>query len=232
MVIGSLANLFQTERPWWQLTPYITSEMAVNLKNHKYSGSDEGFAYIYFYNPVANKLVSYLPETLAPNTITLIGFCHTLTPMIIQFTVIGAQMFGPVPSWFCYLQAWCYFWYRMLDEMDGKQARRTQNSSPLGLIFDHGCDAFSTGIQSIIFMRILQVGNNALCFYVMITVYAAFHFATLEEYYVGTLRLPPLNAVSDGSVLAIGLFIFSGVKGNEVWATPVCDGSWLHIKGI
>lgn len=28
--------------------------------------------------------------------------------------------------------------------MDGKHARRTGNSSPLGLLFDHGCDAVTT----------------------------------------------------------------------------------------
>jgi len=33
----------------------------------------------------------------------------------------------------------------MFDEMDGKQARRSGNSSPLGLIFDHGCDAMTVG---------------------------------------------------------------------------------------
>lgn len=141
-------------------------------------------------------------------------------------------MMGPIPSWFCFLQAWCYFAYRMLDEMDGKQARRTGNSSPLGLIFDHGCDAFSTGFVGIIFLRICQVGNNALSFIGLITLYASFHFATIEEHYLGTLRLPPLNAVSDGSVIAIAFCIFSGIYGCEVWAIPVCDGRWLHIDGI
>jgi len=29
--------------------------------------------------------------------------------------------------------------------MDGKQARKTGNSSPLGMLFDHGCDAITTG---------------------------------------------------------------------------------------
>ena len=32
----------------------------------------------------------------------------------------------------------------MLDNMDGKQARRTGSSSPLGMLFDHGCDALTT----------------------------------------------------------------------------------------
>ena len=31
-----------------------------------------------------------------------------------------------------------------LDAIDGKQARRTGSSTPLGELFDHGCDSMST----------------------------------------------------------------------------------------
>ena len=31
-----------------------------------------------------------------------------------------------------------------MDAIDGKQARRTGSNSPLGELFDHGCDALST----------------------------------------------------------------------------------------
>jgi len=120
----------------------------------------------------------------------------------------------------------------MLDEMDGKQARATTNSSPLGLIFDHGCDCFTTGIQVIILLKILQCGNNALSYVMLMTVYACFHFATLEEHYVGILRLPVCNAVSDGSVIMIMLFLATGIFGNEFWAKGVADGKWLHIEGL
>lgn len=37
------------------------------------------------------------------------------------------------------------FIYQSLDAIDGKQARRTNSSSPLGELFDHGCDSLSTG---------------------------------------------------------------------------------------
>jgi ethanolaminephosphotransferase len=33
--------------------------------------------------------------------------------------------------------------------MDGKQARRTGSSSPLGLLFDHGCDAINSIFGSV-----------------------------------------------------------------------------------
>ena len=35
--------------------------------------------------------------------------------------------------------------YQSLDAIDGKQARRTNTNTPLGELFDHGCDSLSTG---------------------------------------------------------------------------------------
>ena len=74
-------------------------------------------------------------------------------PFVVIFVVADFSMVGEVPNWIFFFSAYCYFAYRMLDEMDGKQARRTGNSSPLGLIFDHGCDAFATGLWVMIGMR-------------------------------------------------------------------------------
>ena len=46
-------------------TNYISEEGAEGLKAYKYAGGDAGILYRFFYNPVALKLVTYLPETLA-----------------------------------------------------------------------------------------------------------------------------------------------------------------------
>lgn len=49
------------------------------------------------------------------------------------------------PFW-AYLQAALgLFLYQTLDAIDGKQARRTGSSSPLGELFDHGCDSMTQG---------------------------------------------------------------------------------------
>lgn len=50
----------------------------------------------------------------------------------------------PPPRWTCLLCALGLFVYQSLDSIDGKQARRTNTSSPLGELFDHGCDSIST----------------------------------------------------------------------------------------
>ena len=50
-----------------------------------------------------------------------------------------------VPMYAYVLCAVGVFVYQTLDAIDGKQARRTGSNSPLGELFDHGCDAVSTG---------------------------------------------------------------------------------------
>lgn len=40
------------------------------------------------------------------------------------------------------------FIYQSLDAIDGKQARRTNSQSPLGELFDHGCDSVSAGMNN------------------------------------------------------------------------------------
>ena len=53
--------------------------------------------------------------------------------------------FIQIPGWASALCAVGLFVYQSLDAIDGKQARRTNSGSPLGELFDHGCDAISMG---------------------------------------------------------------------------------------
>ena len=155
-----------------------------------------------------------------------------MVPFIVLLSISGASMNSEIPSWFLYVHAFTYLVYRMLDEMDGKQARRTGNSSPLGLLFDHGCDCFAIGLQNIMLSKEVCVGDNPISMVSLITAYMCFHFCTLEEYYLGTLKLPMFNGVSDGSLPVIVLLIFTGAIGNTWWAEDACDGTWLGIPSI
>ncbi len=66
------------------------------------------------------------------------------TGLYVFFQIYSFQ----VPGWAFFLSALGLFIYQSLDAIDGKQARRTNSSSALGELFDHGCDAVSTGITS------------------------------------------------------------------------------------
>lgn len=66
--------------------------------------------------------------------------------------------------------------------MDGKQARKTGNSTPLGLLFDHGCDSLVLMLQGLSIATVLQFGNNTKSLVVYLIGCGPFFFTTLEEY--------------------------------------------------
>jgi ethanolaminephosphotransferase len=68
-----------------------------------------------------------------------------------------------------------------LDNADGKQARKTGSSSPLGLLFDHGCDAMNTFISGLTLFTIVQIGNTGLASLAYMMPMSAFFLATWEE---------------------------------------------------
>jgi ethanolaminephosphotransferase len=78
---------------------------------------------------------------VAPNCITLTGYLINWIPSIVINMLYGSDLGGHVDSWVCYLLAGCFWTYYIFDCTDGKQARRTGASSPVGMIFDHFCDA-------------------------------------------------------------------------------------------
>jgi len=105
----------------------------------------------------------------------------------------------------------------MLDEMDGKQARRTGNSSPLGLLFDHGFDAHSTNFIAMVVLKCMGFGDNVHTLIVTSLVGFIFYLTTVEEYYTGHLTLCLGNIVTDGSLMFFLVFVAMGVYGNSFW---------------
>ena len=68
------------------------------------------------------------------------------------------QLEGKSPSWVYFVFSVAVIMYQTLDAMDGKQARRTNSSSPLGQLFDHGCDAMSAVCMCIAACSALGLG--------------------------------------------------------------------------
>lgn len=137
---------------------------------------------------------------------------------------MSADQKYPIPSAFFFCQALCYFVYRLLDECDGKQARKTGNSSALGLFLDHGVDAFSVGFQGMIHAKTMQLGSSIFDFSALAIISLIFHVNTAEEYYSGTLVLQELNGVTDGSVILYSILVIAGVYGTDIFLTPVMYG--------
>ena len=197
--------------------PYIKEKEKENVINYKYKGGDTSIFYVYCMAPLCDWLTPKFPEWLAPNVITITGFFFNLIYFLLTFYYNGFGSGRKIPSWVCFLSAFLYFSYCVLDNCDGRQARRTGASSPLGLLVDHGTDACTTffitcGLGNFMYYEHL---DEYLYIYIMITF--AFFLNTWEEYYTGELILPIIHGVSEGMLLIVCLEVLSGIYGRQLF---------------
>lgn len=120
----------------------------------KYKGSCDSLYYKFVQSPLCDWIADRLPMWLAPNLITLSGFACTLSCKLLMLYLYGFSTEGPVDSWFCYLLGISYFVYSTIDNVDGKQARRTGSGSPMGMLFDHGLDATTAVLGATLLSRL------------------------------------------------------------------------------
>ena len=151
--------------------------------------------------------------------------------------------------------------YQTLDNMDGKQARRMGTSSPLGLLFDHGCDAFNLllgsanwmaamamvpgpvselvgradpgGVQERSVVSALFGGDAVVAALLMLYPMVTFYVATWEHYHTGKLILPPFNGPSEGLALGATLSFLSFLWGPMCWqGTTLTDGALGRLASL
>ena len=209
---------------------YIEDQYIDNVKNYKYQGDDNSIYYKYIISPVCNFLVNYFPTWLAPNLITISGWFLNLFNLILTIYYGGWKGCDYFPSWVCYITGFSYSLYIYLDAIDGKQARKLNASSPLGLLFDHGTDACTTFYVSIVSGSILYFNNIYQYLLIYFPIMTTFFFNTWEEYYMGKLVLPAFNGVEEGSVIILIIYILSGIYGTSLFFYEINIFNKLSIK--
>ena len=78
----------------------------------------------------------------------------------------------------------CLFtWFvkKILDNCDGKQARKTGNCSTLGMLFDHGCDTLTSMTLTVTFVHIMGVTGD-MYYILILAVSMAFFVPTLDQF--------------------------------------------------
>ncbi|WAR01769.1 CEPT1-like protein [Mya arenaria] len=138
----------------------LTTKQIKSLKEHKYKAEGQSFS-----EPLMQMywkwLVEQIPLTWAPNTLTLVGLLMNVisTLFLIIYSPDGNS---EAPRWVYFFCAIGLFVYQSLDAIDGKQARRTQTNTPLGELFDHGCDSLSTVFVMLGCCLALKLGQNPM----------------------------------------------------------------------
>ncbi|XP_055314568.1 choline/ethanolaminephosphotransferase 1 isoform X3 [Sitodiplosis mosellana] len=185
------------------------------LTEHKYSMTSCSLL-----DPILNPwwcwLVSKTPMWLAPNLITLVGLIvNIITALILVYYSPNGRT--EPPRWACALCALGLFIYQSLDAIDGKQARRTNSSSPLGELFDHGCDSISTIFVALSACLSAQLGfYPKWMFFQCFSAMTLFYCAHWQSYVSGTLRLGKVD-VTEAQCMIMLIHMISAVFGPEIW---------------
>ena len=187
----------------------LSPDALSNIKKFKYSSTDSSIFYNYFLSPILNKVVTYLPMTLSPNIITLLGLVFNYVSFTLTQYELGND-FSTAPSRaICLIQFATHFLYIIFDNLDGKQARRTKSSSAFGMLLDHGCDVFTNIIICFNVTHLLQLGNEGPFSYIIfIALLLGFFLLTYEEYLLHELHLGGFNGPDEGNVMvAMGALV-------------------------
>lgn len=199
------------------MTPVLTNAQLRNLDNHKYSASGNTLL-----DPIFQVywrwLVEKVPLWVAPNLLTVVGLALNV------FTSTILMIYSPncdsenVPWWSLILCGLGLFAYQSLDAIDGKQARRTNSSSPLGELFDHGCDAVSTVFVAIACCVALGLGQYPwLMFLVAFLGMVTFYTAHWQTYVTGTLKFGTID-VTEAQLSIYSIYFLSGLFGVSFWS--------------
>ncbi|XP_066480517.1 ethanolaminephosphotransferase 1-like [Tiliqua scincoides] len=203
----------------------------------KYSAVDTNPLSIYVMQPLWDKIVKIVPLWIAPNLLTFTGFVMLLINYFIlsfydwDYSASGSSP-GLIPRWVLVFCAFTTFFAYALDAIDGKHARRTQSSSPLGELFDHGLDSWAVSVLLLTFFSIPcshdsgKAGLSVSTIYSLLSVILlTFMFSHWEKYNTGILFLPWSYDISQ--VAAVSLYLMTAILGIDVWHRPFIFGYCL-----
>ncbi|GAA6051633.1 hypothetical protein JCM3770_001203 [Rhodotorula araucariae] len=208
------------------------------------------FMSLLYFNPTMS--VGYKPlhvskgglwDPLFPPTASHTSTLHTIFTWLTGHT--DEKTAQAAPRWLYWTFAAGLFAYQSLDAIDGKQARRTGTSGPLGELFDHGCDALNTTLGCLLTASALNLGLSWWTVTSLVATNMNFYLTTWEEYHTGTLFLSAFSGPVEGILLVVAVFVVTGFKGPEFWdtgiftllgidaaANPILSALPFHVKNL
>ncbi|KAJ2055905.1 hypothetical protein GGI17_006463 [Coemansia sp. S146] len=202
------------------MAPYIPENYLPNLKKYKYQAIDKSLISKYVLAEYWNQLVKIFPLTMAANMVTLLGSLHVLVAVVLN-QIYAPNLVETCPSWVYFAFSACIWIYGSFDAVDGKQARRTGTASPLGELFDHGCDSLVVSLIMTLFASTCQLGETwwtaALVFFALTN----FYMSTMEEYHTHILFLGYFSGPVEGIISFSLATLLTGIFGPAFWAKSI-----------
>lgn len=197
----------------------FTDDDRKNILTYKYKGCDKGIVTKIIYDRICVLTLAITPTWVAPNVITLLDFISILFSHTL-LAIYSWNFDNDMPAWICITASTCHTLYFIFDILDGMQARKTKAGSPLGMMFDHGCDALVSPLAVCNMLAIVRCQSPLLVFAFTISSLGGFYVATYETYHISGLFLREINAISEGAISII-FYAITAFVGSSAWNVEI-----------
>ncbi len=193
---------------------------------YTYRCEDLSYCKPVLYKLIVNPIADRLPSRIAPNDITFLSQVFALMPPAFGLWLVEANI---APWWIAVIPVIGWLGYVILDHLDGAHARRTSQSSPLGELVDHWCDAWNGALVPFAWAMCWGGIHWPMVTTVLAALGAlAYTFAVSEHKATGVMKLDPIGG-SEGMIMMCGSVITLAVFGRQtVLDAPL---PYLHGQG-
>lgn len=194
----------------------------INASQHRAVGNP--LVYDFLIRPYCTLLQKAIPKTVAPNTITWVGFV-AMAASFFATMYSDPLLTGPC-RWLSFLNAVSTLVYITTDSLDGIHARATGQCSPLGKILDHFVDSIAVLFAAITLCSSLRMGYSAIAQTIIASIMLGFYVAALSERYTGYMRFSPISGACEGLLCITCIHAISFVSPSAI-ETALYSGRYL-----
>ena len=199
---------------------YISLAGLERLRHYRYHATSSSWLEDVLIEPLFNAALPLIPLWMAPNLLSVLALSASTTACaLLVGTSLAANGAAP-PAWALLTAALLMATYQLLDGVDGKQARRTGSSSPLGQLFDHGVDALASVYNSMILVTLWGLYGSLSAWLIVLSSCSAFFFSNWEETVTGSMRFGTIGP-TEAQLTVIGVLLTSAVTGRPFWTAPL-----------
>lgn len=199
---------------------FLTREERENIAHWKYACVDNSIT-TKISTPFWNFCVRFVPATVAPNIISLAGLI-----CILYFFNLAFNYADEKPAACSFAGVCLVFTYMTLDAIDGKHARNTGNSSPLGELFDHSCDNVSVPFLVMGFTLCMGVTDTTINWYMVQTIQILFLLSHVDAFCKRVVEFGMFTSPGEAIYVYLGLLTANGFGyfgGFELWFTGIAQ---------
>lgn len=171
--------------------------------------------------PFWNAALGFVPARVAPNTLTVLGSLAVVVPTGLALS-FSPTLTTRLPAWLIVLQIAGVFVFQTLDALDGKQARRTGASSPLGSWLDHALDIVTMQLVLVGVCASVQAGTGVATWATLAGTLLNNYLLHWESSHTRALILGNGTSITEAQVMAMLVHAVALIS-PTLWISPLSE---------